>query len=137
MSITAVLLVPALGALGLALTKPSDAKACRAAAFFVSLAAFALSVPLAFRFDPSVAGLQFLEERDWIPALGIRYIVGLDGISLFLFLLTAFLCPLAILGAFGSIDRREREFYACMLLLESGLLGTFAAADLFLFYVVW
>ena len=137
MSITAILLIPAIGALVLALTKPSDAKVCRAAAFFVSLAAFALSLPMAFRFDTSIAGLQFVEEREWIPSLGIRYIVGLDGISLFLFLLTAFLSPLAILGAFGCIDRREREFYACMLILESGLLGTFAAADLFLFYVFW
>ena len=73
----------------------------------------------------------------WIPAAGISYQVGIDGISLLLVLLTTFLMPLVFLSATSGIERRVKEFVALTLLLETAMLGTFLALDLFLFYVFW
>src|SRR5579885_3495806 len=73
----------------------------------------------------------------WIPAWGIEYRVGVDGISLLLVLLTAFLTPVVVLASWGDIHRWDRAFYASLLVLETGMLGAFVALDLFLFYVFW
>ncbi|MBZ0251862.1 MAG: hypothetical protein K8I02_00865, partial [Candidatus Methylomirabilis sp.] len=89
------------------------------------------------RFDAANGGMQLVERAAWIPSLGITYHVGVDGISLFLILLTTFLTPLVILGSFGYITDRPREYYVCMLALETGMLGVFISLDLFLFYVFW
>ncbi len=105
-------------------------------AFAASLVEFAIALPLWWTFVPA-AGMQFQVDVPWIPAWGIRYTVGVDGISLFLVLLTAFLVPLAVLGSYAYITRRERAFYALMLLLTSGMVGVFVSLDLFLFYVMW
>jgi NADH-quinone oxidoreductase subunit M len=83
------------------------------------------------------AGMQFVERAPWIPAYGISYHVGIDGISYWLILLTTFLTPLAILGAWHYITKRVREFIVFMLLLEAGMIGVFVALDLVLFYVFW
>ena len=97
---------------------------------------FAVSVPLWWRFVPS-AGMQFEANVPWIAGWGIAYHVGLDGISLFLVLLTTFLVPLSVLGSFSYITKRERAFYANLLVLTTGMIGVFVALDLFLFYVMW
>ena len=73
----------------------------------------------------------------WIPSLGIQYHVGIDGISLFLVLLTTVLTPIAILSSWNSIEKRVREYYLFMLMLETGMIGVFVALDFFLFYVFW
>ena len=81
--------------------------------------------------------MQFEVARAWLPALGISYHVGVDGISLWLVMLTTFLTPLALLGSWTSITDRVTEFNVFMLLLETGMIGVFVALDLFLFYVFW
>ena len=81
--------------------------------------------------------MQFVERRPWIPAWGISYHVGVDGLSLWLVILTTFLTPLCLLGSWSSIEKRVREFVVFMLLLEAGMVGVFVAQDLFLFYVFW
>src|SRR5216110_1880048 len=81
--------------------------------------------------------MQFMVDLPWIPAWGIHYTVGLDGISLFLVLLTTFLMPLSILGSWSYITRREGGFYALLLVLTTGMIGVFVSLDLFLFYVMW
>ena len=73
----------------------------------------------------------------WIPAFGISYHVGLDGISVFMVLLTTFTMPLAILGSWKYITEKEPGFYALMLVMTTGMIGVFIALDLFLFYVFW
>ena len=83
------------------------------------------------------AGMQFEERAPWIPAYGITYHLGIDGISYWLILLTTFLTPLALLGSWNYIEKRVREFVVFMLLLEAGMIGVFVALDLFLFYVFW
>ena len=107
---------------------------------YVSLAAslieLVISLPLWWTFVPA-GGMQFVADRAWIAAWGIHYHVGVDGISLFLVLLTTFLMPLSILGSWSYITKREAGFYALLLVLTTGMLGVFIALDLFLFYVMW
>jgi len=86
---------------------------------------------------PMTAGWHFQYIKDWIPALGIRYHVAIDGISLWLVLLTTFVTPIAAYASFGSIKTRIKEFCFALLLLQGGMIGAFLALDLFLFYVFW
>src|SRR5207253_5377980 len=96
-----------------------------------------ISIGLWPAFDAGSAHFQLGVSLPWIPPWGISYSTGLDGISLFLILLTTVLTPVAILGSFKYITRREKAFYAMMLLLEFGVIGVFAALDLFLFFTYW
>ncbi|PYO38238.1 MAG: Fe-S-binding domain-containing protein [Gemmatimonadetes bacterium] len=105
-------------------------------ALAATIVEFALSVPLWWRFVPA-NGMQFQQVFAWIPTWGIHYRVGVDGISLFMVLLTTFLTPLSVLGSYQYITKRERGFYALLLVLTTGMLGVFVSLDLFLFYVMW
>src|SRR6266850_2097768 len=131
--VTALLAWPALAALVVLLAPARWAKHLALAA---SLIEFAISAPLWWTFAPA-GGMQFLLDAPWIPTWGIRYTVGVDGISLFMVLLTTFLVPLSVLGSYSYITTRERGFYALMLVLTTGMIGVFVALDLFLFYVMW
>ena len=106
-------------------------------AFRWSLLVFVLSIGLWWAYDPAVGqgGFQLASSRPWIAAWGVSYSLGLDGISLFMVMLTTFTTPLAILGSFNYIKKRQKAFYALMLLLETGVVGVFLATDLMLFYV--
>ncbi|MBI3013995.1 MAG: NADH-quinone oxidoreductase subunit M [Candidatus Tectomicrobia bacterium] len=106
-------------------------------ALLVSLLDFVLSLKLYTDFNPATPALQFVEKVPWIPRWGVSYSVGVDGISLFLILLTTLLSSVAILSSWKAITERVKEYMASMLLLETGMLGVFVAADLFLFYVFW
>src|SRR5881275_887098 len=131
--LTALIAWPALAA-GVVLGAPERwAKHLALAASFIE---FAVSVPLWWVFQPA-GGMQLQLDVPWIPNWGIHYAVGVDGISLFMILLTTFLVPLSILGSYNYIATRERAFYALMLVLTSGMIGVFVALDLFLFYVMW
>src|SRR2546422_65170 len=105
-------------------------------ALAASLVEFAISAPLWWTFAPA-GGMQCILDVPWIPSWGIRYTVGVDGISLFMVLLTTFLVPLSVLGSYSYITTRERGFYGLMLVLTTGMIGVFVALDLFLFYVLW
>jgi NADH-quinone oxidoreductase subunit M len=105
-------------------------------ALAASLIEFAISVPLWWAFVPN-NGMQFMVDRPWMAGWGIHYIVGLDGISLFLVLLTTLLMPLSVLGSWSYITKRENGFYSLLLVLTTGMIGVFVALDLFLFYVMW
>ena len=104
----------------------------------VGLAGFLVSLPLWFWFDRANAGeMQFVYSVPWIEALGVRYAVGVDGISLLLVLLTTLLGFIAILSSWESIQDRAKEYYIFMLLLQTGMLGVFISLDFFMFYVFW
>src|SRR5262249_33043673 len=98
---------------------------------------FLLSLGLLAEFNPAIGGFQFETSLVWVESLGIKFHLGIDGISLWLVILTTFLTPIALLAATGSVSRRVREFVIAMLVLEVGMLGAFVALDLFLFYVFW
>jgi len=82
-------------------------------------------------------GFRFVQEADWIPSLGVRYVVGIDGISMLLVLLTTLLGFLAILSSWTAVHERVREYYAALLVLQTGMIGVFVSLDLFLFYIFW
>jgi NADH-quinone oxidoreductase subunit M len=109
----------------------------RRLALAVSLLTFAATLVLWWRFDPASADYQFVERRAWMPAFGIQYLVGVDGISLLLVVLTAFLTPLALLSSWDSVHKSVTMFSFFLLALESAMLGVFVSIDLFLFYVFW
>jgi NADH-quinone oxidoreductase subunit M len=92
---------------------------------------------LYLRFDAHTPGLQFETRIPWIPAWGIYYQIGLDGYNVLLVLLTAFLGPLVVAGAFSAIQKDVKFFYAMVMLTQFTMLGTFVAQDLFLFYLFW
>src|SRR5262245_59914483 len=131
--LTALLAWPVAGAVAVLLAPPRAAKHL---ALAISLAEFAISSPMWWTFVPS-GGMQFQFDAAWMPAWGIHYTVGVDGISLFLVLLTTLLVPLSVLGSYSYITTREREYYALLLVLTSGMVGVFVALDLFFFYVMW
>jgi NADH-quinone oxidoreductase subunit M len=105
----------------------------------ISLATFAVTLALWAGFDASAGGpaFQFVERHAWIPAFGIDYYVGIDGLSLMLLVLTGFLTPIALLTSWESIEKHVKEFSIFMLLLEASMIGVFCALDVFLFYIFW
>jgi len=137
--VTSILVVPIVGAMLLLFVRDDERgeATVRNIALIVSGLVFALTLLLWNRFDPGQADFQFVEQHAWIPAFGISYAVGVDGISLFLVVLTAFLTPLALLASWDAVHRRLKAFCVFMLLLESAMIGVFVSLDLFLFYVFW
>ncbi len=108
--------------------------AARGVALVVSLATFLVSLGMLGRFDGATSGFQMVERAGWVPSLNLQYLLGVDGVSLFMVLLTTFLMPIAILASW-RIERNVRGFMAAMLLLETAVVGTFLALDLLLFFL--
>ncbi|MBA3309326.1 MAG: NADH-quinone oxidoreductase subunit M [Nocardioidaceae bacterium] len=129
-------LLPLLGAVAVVLV-PRGSELPKQLAFGVSLVAFAVSVVMAVQFEAG-AGYQFVEMHSWIEAFGAHYAVGLDGLGLVLVLLTTILTPVVILASWNDAEAGRwsvSSFFAWMLALEGLAIGTFAATDVFLFYV--
>src|ERR1043166_7744405 len=137
--LTSLVAVPVVGALVLLFVRdtPDNEPLIRNTALIVSVLVFAETLLLWSRFNPAVADFQCVERHAWIPQFGIDYFVGVDGISLFLLVLTAFLTPLALLSSWESVHQRTKAFCVFVLLLEAAMLGVFVSLDLFLFYVFW
>ncbi len=108
----------------------------RVTALLVSIVVFFISLPLYFTFDAHTYEMQFVEKLQWIPSFGVHYHVGIDGISLFLILLTTFITPISILASW-HITKNVKEYMVAMLVLETGMVGVFISLDVFLFYVFW
>ncbi len=132
-----VLAIPLLGFLVLLLAPRAAHGLIRALALAFSLAAFLASLGLAFGFQADSPVEQFVTDLVWIRSPQIHYHVALDGLSLWLVVLSTFLTPICVLISWSHIQSRVKEFFAFLLLLEFGLAGVFAAQDLFLFYVFW
>jgi NADH-quinone oxidoreductase subunit M len=134
-----VFLPLAWGVLGLLI--PSKNKAGQVSLQFWTLVGtlvtLGLSLLIYLKYVAIGPDFQLGEHRDWIPDLGTAYSVGVDGISLWLILLTTFLMPIVVMSSFRSIENRVREYYFLLLALETGMLGAFVALDTFLFYVFW
>jgi NADH-quinone oxidoreductase subunit M len=120
---------------GIAAVLVSSEERASRIAFAWTAVLFVLSLGLWWSFDPAGALFQLTSSTPWISAWGVTYALGIDGISLFMILLTTLTIPVAILGAFRYIRERQRAFYALMLLLQTGIIGVFASMDLFLFYI--
>src|SRR5205807_5629651 len=94
-------------------------------------------IPLLLAFEIGKPGFQFIENHSWIPSIGVKYQLGIDGLALVLILLTTLLGVIATLCSWNYIKQREKEYYIFILLLQTGMLGVFVSLDLFLFYVFW
>jgi NADH-quinone oxidoreductase subunit M len=134
-----VTFVPLLGAVAAVLLPRDEPGQHRALALVVSLVTLALSLFLWLGFDVSsgAAEFQFEEKRAWMPSIGIGYHIGLDGVALLLVMLTTLLVPVVILSTWQAVQDRVKEFMIAILVLETAMIGTFAALDLILFYVFW
>jgi len=135
--LSTLIALPLLGALLLVLIEGAREELIKRLALAISGVDFLLSLIVYARFDPAIAGMQFMEKVPWISSIGSSYVLGVDGISLPLLLLTTFLSPVAIAASFSGIATRVKAFMICMLLLEGGMIGVFLALDLVLFYVFW
>jgi NADH-quinone oxidoreductase subunit M len=134
--LNAVLFLPAVGAVLLLLLPGNRDHWVRSIALASSGIAFLISVPLAIYF-PSTSGFSYSTDIQWIASPSIRYHIGLDGISLFLVLLTTFLTVLCVLISWRSVESHVKEFHFFLLLLSTGAIGVFVSLDLMLFYVFW
>ena len=137
MIISLILIIPIVGAVLVALVPRDQKELTRWLALLTALINLVISVPLYFNFDVTAAGYQFEEFAAWIPSLNINYHVGLDGLSLFLVLLTTFLTAIAVLSSWTAITEAVKEYMALLLFLETAMLGVFVSLDLFLFYLFW
>jgi NADH-quinone oxidoreductase subunit M len=137
--LSSLVVLPLVGAALLLFIRDDErsAQAIRTIALVVSALVFAETLLLWSHFNAASGEFQFVERHAWIPAFGISYIVGVDGISLFLLVLTGFLTPLALLGSWESVRTKTRAFCIVVLVLESAMMGVFVSLDLFLFYVFW
>jgi len=135
--LTIVTFLPFATALGLTLVRQLPESTWRAIGLASTALTFLLSVRLFIEFDPTRTGYQFVETAEWLPEWGIRWFVGIDGVSLLLVVLTTFLVPLALLGSWNDIRRSVRGWVFFMLSLETGMLGAFVSLNLFQFYLFW
>lgn len=134
--LSTVFLLPAIGGI-IVLLLPSERKYLyRGTALLFAVLTFILSVPIFINFAPH-KGFQFERNINWIKEWGIRYHIGVDGLSLLLVMLTTFLTPLVILGATTWVENKEKEYLSSFLIMETFLIGTFISLNLFLFYVCW
>jgi NADH-quinone oxidoreductase subunit M len=134
--LTTLVLAPLAGAAALAFLPRENEREAKLGALLVSLVAFLLSAPLWTQFREGGAGMQFVESRSWVPAMGLTWKVGVDGISVLLVLLTALLMPICVLASW-NVTERVKEYMVAFLVLESAMIGSFVALDLLLFYVFW
>jgi len=134
--LTILVFLPLAGAVAILLA-PKKGDAPKWIALVTTIVTFVVSVPLFFRFDPAITAMQFTFSVPWIEHFGIRYAVGIDGVSLFMVLLTTFLMPITVLSTWTSVKDRVAEFQIMLLLLTTGMIGVFVALDFFLFYVFW
>ncbi len=132
-----VTFAPLIGVLAILFLKQDMRKQIKWTAFIVSVLTLFIALVVLLNFDASEAPSQFVERATWISAWGIDYYMGVDGVSIWLLMLTALISPIAIVSSFNAIREREKLYYISMLLMQVAMTGVFLALDLFLFYVFW
>jgi NADH-quinone oxidoreductase subunit M len=135
--LSVLIFFPAVGALALLLLRSDDHKYIRTLALIVSVVEFLFSLLMLRDVPIGVSGYHLEEMAKWINDPPINYHLGVDGISMFLVLLTTFLTPISVLASWESIGRRVKEFFVMLLMLEVGVVGVFLSLDLFLFFLFW
>ena len=134
--LTLLTFLPMVGAFFILLLPKKEFNSIRATALGTTLVVLALNLWAYFRFQ-GIPDFEFQETVAWIPAFHVYYRLGVDGVSFLLILLTSFLMPIVVLSSWRDIEHRVKEFFFLMLILQTGMIGTFAALDFFLFYVFW
>lgn len=137
MLLTLCIAIPAVASLLVLLLPRTSPNVIRWTALGASIAAFLVSLVVYANFKVGEGAFQMVEKMPWVPSIGAEWHLGVDGISLFLIVLTTLLTVLCIVSSWHSIHERVQEYYFFFLLLEAGMVGVFAALDLFVFYVMW
>jgi NADH-quinone oxidoreductase subunit M len=135
--LSVIIAVPIAGAIVAALIPAERPEVSKAVGYAATMITFGFAAWLLWNFEPGSAKFQFVQNRSWIPALGVRYIVGVDGINLFMVAVTALLFPLGLLASERYIEHRVKAYVAWFLLLEGAIMGIFLSLDLILFFVFW
>ncbi|MDH5526954.1 MAG: NADH-quinone oxidoreductase subunit M [Nitrospirota bacterium] len=133
--LTWVIFLPLIGA-GIAFLV-KDHQTVKVLALVTTIADFLISLPLWMKFDHGTANFQFVEKYSWIPTFNINYHIGVDGISLLLIIMTTFLAPFCVLCSWNAIADRNREFMINIMVMQTAMVGVFAALDMALFYIFW
>ena len=133
--VSIALWLPLIGAVLLLFVPKDQTRQIRTVAFSFGMVSLLAALLVAALFNTTAAGFQLVDSFDWIPGLGIRYAVSVDGVSLWFFVLAALLTPIAQIASWSLVERDVRAFQALLLLLSTAVLGTFVAQDLFLFYI--
>ena len=133
----AILITPLIGAVVVMLLPSGRPEIAKALGYAFSIATAAFSLYLLYKFKTHTAGFQFVEDRPWVPGLGMRFILGVDGISLFMVVATALLFPIGLLASEKYIQLRIKSYVAWFLFLEVAVLGIFLSLDLIQFFVFW
>ncbi len=132
-----ILLTPVAGLLILLCIPSAQKNLIRWWANLSALAGFLVSLPLLLNFDRNADGYQFVERINWIPSLGVQYLIGVDGISVLMVMLTTIMGMVSIFSSWDSIDKNVKSYYAMFLLQQTGMIGVFISLDFLLFYVFW
>ena len=133
--LSTVIFLPLVGVLVLFFLR--DDEKIKITALVASILTLAVSLVLFFNFDQKTPLFQFGERLPWIPSYNINYVLGVDGISIMLIVLTALIAPLCVLCSWKAIDKRVKEFMLCILLMETAMIGVFCSLDFVLFYIFW
>jgi NADH-quinone oxidoreductase subunit M len=133
--LTIITFLPLIGALVVLLVRSE--RLIRWTSFFITVATLAGTLPLLRDFDKTTHHMQFVESRPWIPAWGIEYAVGVDGISVLFVPLAALLSVLCVAVSWRAIDTRVKDFFLALLIMETAMIGVFVSLNLFLFFVFW
>ena len=129
---------PIIGALLIMLFVPAqDTRMIKGVATIFTCLAFVFSLVVWFNFEIGTHEMQLVEQLSWIPSIGVTYYFGIDGISILLVMLTTILSIIVVFCSYSDVEERLKEYYVCLLLLETGMLGVFVALDFFLFYIFW
>src|SRR4030042_5828839 len=132
-----LIFLPLVGILLIAGVSKDKPAVIKGITFLTALVNFIISLLLYQAFDITTHEFQFTTTVPWVRDYGISYPLGVDGISLFLVLLTTFLTAISVIACWKDIQEKVKGFMICLMLLETGMIGVFVALDLFLFYIFW
>jgi NADH-quinone oxidoreductase subunit M len=135
--LTILIFLPILGAMIISAIPENKKHMIRLVAFGITVLNFIASLSLLYRFDAATPNMQFVENVAWIPDIGVAYLLGIDGLSLLLLLLTTFIAMISVLCSWSAINDRVKAYMACMLIMETGMIGVFVSLDMVLFFLFW
>lgn len=135
--LSVITFIPLVGAFIILMVDRENKGLIRSITLATGIIDFIVSLPLFFQFKEGTAEMQFVERHEWIKSIGAEYYMGVDGISVFMVLLTTFICVICYISTWNAIQKHVREFNISMLMLQTAMIGVFCSLDFLLFYIFW